>query len=317
MGTGIGRICERNRMKEKNEAYEQFVNEVTEAVRKAAGSEYSVIARQERKNNSVVLDGIMLQQGNERVAPNIYLNHYFSRYCSGESAEQIADQILLLCAEKRIEMTKLTEKLDFSKEYIRNHLYYRLVSRERNSELLQEIPHGLYLNLAVVYYWVVYEDGEQLGSIMMTLGQMERLGLTEDELMQLAKENTPKLFPLTTKRMEEVVGELIQRQVDFPVWVLSNEKGINGAACLMYPGVLEQLEEKMQGSFYVLPSSIHELIVIPGNAGLAERLCEMVYCINRTQVPEEDILSDAIYYYDAEEKDFHVVCENSDEKKGA
>ena len=284
-------------MEENNAAYEQFVNEVTEAVRRAAGTEYSVITRQERKNNAVLLDGVMLQRDKERVAPNIYLNHYYPKYCNGESIESIAEQIVSLCEEKREEINALAEKLDFSEEYIREHLYYRLVSRERNAELLQEVPHRLYLNLAIVYYWVVYEEEEQLGSIMMTGAQMERMGWSEEELMHIAETNTPRLFPVLSRGIEEVVGELLEQCQSFPMLVVSNDRGINGAACLMYPGVLEQLKKQMKGSFYILPSSIHELIVIPDNGTPPGRLCEMVYCINRTQLPQEDFLSDAVYFY--------------------
>ena len=306
-GQRQGLLCERNKMKEKNEAYEQFVNEVTEAIKKIAGEEYLIISRNERKNNSVVLDGVMLQRENERVAPNIYLNHYYPKYCNGESVQQIAEQIIQLCEEKREEILTLTAQLDFSPEYIGSHLYYRLISLERNEELLREIPYHLYLDLAVVYYWVVYEEGEQLGSIMMTLQQMERMGWTEADLMRMAEENTPLLFPAMTKGIEEIVGEMLLRNTSFPMLVLSNEKGINGATCLMYPGVLTELEEKMQGSYYVLPSSIHELIVIPAENASASRLCEMVYCINRTQLPEEDILSDTVYYHQYGEAGLQLI----------
>ena len=294
-------------MIEKNEAYEQFVSEVTEAIRSAAGDEYSVISRNERKNNSVVLDGIMLQRGNERVVPNIYLEYYYKKYCNGVSVQEIAEEIVALCEEKREEIIALAEKLDFSKEYIGNHLYYRLVSRDRNKELLQEVPHRLYLNLAVIYYWVVYEEGEQLGSIMMTYKQMRQMGWDEEELMRMAESNTPQLFPVSTKGIEEVVGELLANSSAFPMVVLSNEKGINGASCLMYPGMIQLLEEKMQGDFYVLPSSIHELIVIPDSGAQANRLCEMVYCINRTQLPEEDVLSDSVYFHSCKEEGFQVI----------
>lgn len=309
-------------MQENMEAYEQFVNEVTEAITVAAGTEYIVIPRRERRNNSVVLDGIMLQKGNERVAPNVYLNQYYPKYCSGENAERIAEQILVLCKEKREEILGLMEKLDFSPEYIREHLYYRLVGRERNAELLQEIPHRGYLNLAVIYYWIVYEAGEQIGSIMMTRRQMERFGWTEEELMQMAQQNTPRLFPPLTKGMDEIVGDLLAQQAELNMLVLSNEKGINGAACLLYPGVITMLEDAMKGSFYVLPSSIHELIVIPDNGTSAVHLCEMVYCINRTQLPQEDVLSDTIYYYSKETKELKVIdarekTEEKTEEKGA
>jgi len=303
-------------MQDNMEAYEQFVNEVTEAITIAAGTEYTVIPRRERRNNSVILDGIMLQRGNERVAPNVYLNQYYSRYCGGESAEQIAEQILEVCGEKREEILGLMQKLDFSPEYIKEHLCYRLVGRERNTELLQEIPYRNYLNLAVIYYWIVYEEGEQIGSIMMTRRQMEHFGWTEEELMQMAQQNTPRIFPPLMKGMDEIVGELLAHQAEINMLVLSNEKGINGAACLMYPGVLMMLEEAMHGSFYVLPSSIHELIVIPDNGTSAVSLCEMVYCINRTQLPQEDVLSDAVYHYSAESKELKVIdtIEKAEEK---
>ena len=294
-------------MQENTKAYEQFVNEVTEAIRRTAGEMYTVIPRKERKNNSVVLDGILLQRGNERVAPNIYLNHYYPQYCNGEDAEQIAAQILELCEEKKEEILELTQRLDFSPKYIGEHLYYRLIGREKNEELLREIPHRNYLNLAVVYYWVVYEEAEQIGSILMTLRQMERFGWTEEELMQMAQENTPRLFPALTKGMDEIVGDLLARQEKLQMLVLSNEKGINGASCLMYPGVLQKLEEAMKGSFYVLPSSIHELIVLPDNGASAVQLCEMVYCINRTHLPQEDVLSDTVYYYSEETKTLSTI----------
>lgn len=301
---------ERKVMQENKEAYEQFIEEVTEMLTAIAGDEYTVIPRKERKNNSVVLDGVMVQKGDDKVVPNVYLNHYYGRYCNGESIEQIAEDILALCEDKEVEIFNLIQKLDFSPEYIREHLYYRLIGKEKNEELLQEVPHRSYLNLAVVYYWIVYEEGEQLGSIMMTLRQMKRFGWTEEELQQMAKENTPRLFPALTKGMGEVIGEMLARQSDFPMLVLSNEKGINGAACLLYPGILQELSEQMQGSFYVLPSSVHELIVLPDTGTSAERLCEMVYCINRTQLPLEDVLSDAVYYYSNTTKELSLAAES-------
>lgn len=294
-------------MIDNKEVYEQFVSEITEEVRRIAGTDWLVVPRKERKNNSVILDGIMLQRENEKVAPNVYLHSYFAKYCEGESVAQLAEQIMELCNEKRDEMALLADKLDFSAEYIKEHLYYRLVNKDRNEELLQEVPHCLYLDLAVVYYWVVYEDGKQLGSIMMTYGQMERISLTEEELLESAIVNTPRLFPAIIKGMDEVVGKLMPKKVEFPMLVLSNEIGINGASCLMYPDVAEKVEEKLQGSFYVLPSSVHEVIAIPGNSAKTGHLCEMVYCINRTQLPEEDILSDNIYYYNADDKVLQLV----------
>ncbi len=82
------------------------------------------------------------------------------------------------------------------------------------------------------------------------------------------------------------------------MFVVSNVKGINGASCLIYPDVIKNLAEQLDADLYILPSSIHEIIVVKNNQKMDKNTFrEMVTDINRTQVPEEDILSDNVYFY--------------------
>lgn len=206
--------------------------------------------------------------------------------------------------------------LDFSKEFVRDNLYYRLVGREENSALLQEIPHRNYLNLALVYYWRVYEETEQIGSILMTRGQMEHYQWTEEELWRYAKINTPRLFPAEIRGIREVLGDLFLQDEELPMLILSNNRGVNGASCILYQGVLEELAEKLREDYYVLPSSVHEVIAVPDRQASQEQLYEMVCSINRTHLSKEEVLSDAVYFYSREAKELTLVGLYPEKKAG-
>ena len=83
-----------------------------------------------------------------------------------------------------------------------------------------------------------------------------------------------------------------------PMYVLTNQQKLYGAACMLYPGVLKAFSEENGQDFYVLPSSVHEVILIPAEPGTNEALLrEIVTEINRTQVAKDEVLADSIYYY--------------------
>lgn len=88
-----------------------------------------------------------------------------------------------------------------------------------------------------------------------------------------------------------------------PMRVLTNSKRVHGAACILYPGVLDEVAQETGGSFFILPSSVHEVIILPdaGN-GDGERLKEIIRMVNTTQVAPEEVLSDTLYRYDTAEK---------------
>ena len=87
------------------------------------------------------------------------------------------------------------------------------------------------------------------------------------------------------------------------MFVLSNQYRHFGAACILYNRVLEDIGNQLNENFYILPSSIHEVIILPeGFSPCEEDLNEMIIDINQTQVSEEEILSNHAYYYDRTER---------------
>ena len=82
------------------------------------------------------------------------------------------------------------------------------------------------------------------------------------------------------------------------MWIIGNERGINGAASMLYEDKLQKLANDMESDLYILPSSIHEVIAVSANMGEPEELAKLVEEINMSQVALEERLSNQVYHYD-------------------
>ena len=149
---------------------------------------------------------------------------------------------------------------------------------------------------------------------------LETMGVTPEQLFADAAEIAPKNNPAEIKGMSQLMAEMMGPETaqmlgialvdpeDEMMFVASNPNKLNGAAVLTYPGFLEQAAEQLGGDFYVLPSSIHEIILLPERGDMCPRELEnMVQEVNATQVAPEDKLSDNVYHYDSEAKAFELA----------
>ncbi|MDE6055174.1 MAG: hypothetical protein K2G55_15780 [Lachnospiraceae bacterium] len=81
--------------------------------------------------------------------------------------------------------------------------------------------------------------------------------------------------------------------------MLSNKYRIEGATCVLYPMLLADICDKLKSSFYIIPSSIHEVLILPtDNTEEGENIRAIIKKVNDTQVALEDILSYSLYYYE-------------------
>ena len=128
--------------------------------------------------------------------------------------------------------------------------------------------------------------------------------------MSNAVKNTPLLFPATFKAMKDVLGELMGYLVDdcdVPLWVLSNEQNVNGASAMGYENLLDKIAARLGTSFYVLPSSLHEVLICTSLEMPPAILRELVQMVNEDQVAESDFLSDEVFYYDYDNHSLSVA----------
>ncbi len=186
-------------------------------------------------------------------------------------------------------------------------IMYQLMNYERNRTLLEQIPHIRYLDMAIVFYYWKKEDDVMEGAYLISREEMKFWNYNLEDLERAAAYNTPRRLPVTFQPMEELIRELlgeetVQREDAekpwLPMYILTNQEKLFGASVMLYPQVLWAVSQSLQDDLYVLPSSIHECIIVPFSVKCSQKeLQEIVTDINKTQVPEEEILSDRVFIY--------------------
>mgnify|MGYP000083303884 FL=1 len=252
--------------------YRDFVEQVKEQIQDFLPEKFAdaaVEVNQIVKNNDCVLDGLMVRTEESNIAPTIYLNPYFEQIQDGAELDDVLAQI------------------------------------------------------ASVYQILMDKTGEGTATITITDNLMDGYGITLEELHDQALQNMDTLQPHSFKGMNETVAEMIavdiareqnvgmdeakemamQMMSDIPdtMYVLTNDTKVNGAAAILNDDIRQEIAEKV-GDFYMLPSSIHETLIIPKDAGMEfKELEQMVQEVNQTQVAPGERLSDHVYEYDAKE----------------
>jgi len=310
--------------------YNQFLEEVRAAVQERLGSNYKIRIQKITKNNGIVLDGLIIGEVSKSIAPTIYLNSYYMHFTHGMSLQEILEDIISAYKENDdVVLGNMRELLDFNN--LRDKVAFKLIQMEKNQELLKDVPYIEFLDLAVVFYLIldVHKEGQMTALIHNS--HMEPWGVDKDELYRLAMRNTPILLPPEIKTMKEIMcdilkgdleelemEEMVDDLLDFdsqkqPLYVLSNRKQINGAGCILYDGCLKNFADTQNSDIVILPSSLHETILVPDDGKLDYGdLQKTVGQINESEVPEEDVLSDSVYKYDRV-KDQIVILEEQKE----
>lgn len=292
---------------------DSFAWKVRDAAEKELGGEYRVELKQVRKNNGVLLYGLLILNNERNVIPTIYLEPFYAAYEDGIPFGEVLRRIVEVYRE---EMPGEDINMDFFRSFgsVRDRICYRLIRRLGNEALLEDIPHVEFLDLAICFYYAYSGRTLGEGTIRIHNSHMELWGVGIRELMKCAEENTPRLFPGKLSPMTEVLEEIMDvsgkmdLKQEIPLTVLTNERRVHGAACILYPGMLEKIAGRKGKSFYIIPSSIHEVILLEktGEETTAE-LKKMIYDVNRSHVAPEEVLSDHLYFYDRSQKNVKII----------
>ncbi len=253
------------------------------------------------KNNGKKYTGIAVTLKGERLSPNIYMDYYYSMYSGGTSLERILELISdeYKRAREKLKGFKDIEDLDSTE-----NIFLKIVNRDRNSEMLAECPYIEYQDLAITFRILVKHDDEGIASAVLKYREFNRLNMDIDKLYEIAKENTKRLMPPVLRRIADILydkfpdADIPSEQVD--LYILTNSIGVNGAVYMIYDDILRDFA-KEHGSFYILPSSIHELLLFPcDREEEREGLIEMVKEVNEYIVDDTEYLSDTVYFYNAD-----------------
>ena len=292
----------------------QFYTNLTETLKENLGTDWTIELHTDViLNNGTTHIALILYKNGEKLHPQIYLERFFEDYKRGKTMKEILQDVMTTYEEalKNINPDSLSGIEDW--EQVKGRLAFRLLSKERNKETLENYVYKEFLDLAAIVTFCAEIDEQGVKAIRVTHDLAERWKVSEEEILQAAEENTESLFPV---RMEPILDTLcrvadisrddlpeeVLAEEDSPqIMVLTNYLGVNGATVILYDSFLQQVYEKLGGKFIILPSSIHEVIVMPSaSAPHAADSQKMVEQINRSAVKEEEILSDSVYLYDGE-----------------
>lgn len=290
----------------------RFAQNVQEAVQKELGQGYKVTLKDISKNNGVTLSGMIITAEGQNIAPTIYLDSFHEAYEGGVSLDCIVEKILEVY---RTDTPSQSIDMEFFRDFekVKDRICYKLISREKNEELLSQIPHKEFLDLEICFYYAYQGEALGNGSILIFNTHLEMWDTSVEELFALAQENTPAIFPWECKTIQEVLRDIVKTEekeesdIGGPMKILGNSAHIYGAACILYPGVLEEIAQKEGRDFYILPSSVHEVILL--KAGDREDpllLKEMIREVNDTQVAPEEILSYQLYYFEHADNNIRI-----------
>lgn len=203
---------------------------------------------------------------------------------------------------------------------INKNIVFKLINKDRNADLLQQVPYREYLDLAIVFYIVLSKDGEALNCSPVTNELCKEWGVDVDVLMEAALENTPAILGLKIRGIlntilsyigdEEIQSSVDEPELDLPLYVVTNNYATYGASAFLYRDLLKAFAARKKSDVYVIPCSIHELIFIP----LAEcpeikpsEISNLIFDVNRNELEEGDFLSDNLYFYNCREDSVSIL----------
>ena len=279
-------------------------------------AEFQVV--QKNKNNGIQLVGVQVNLPERNASPIIYMEQFFDEIRQGEPVELVMNRIAS-CIEKSSQAPFMNCGIDLTNyDSLKEHLAIKLVNTQANRKMLQEMPHENMEDLSTICYVdFPVDSGEGKATMEVKNQHLSIWNVDSKELFQQARANTQSINTPILQSMDEMMlsifneerhsTNLLDESVEFGLrshdmlYALTNMEKQYGASMITQPEVLNKLNQLFPEGFYVLPSSVHEVLIVPDNGEVEpRRLGEMVREVNRAEVEREEVLSDRVYSYDKE-----------------
>ena len=252
------------------------------------------------KNNGVVRKAIVV--GESGTQPVFYIEQLYEKF--GNDVNAAADEIA-----SRLNKDRVLDDYSWISNWdiAKNRIVYSLVNQEMNEN--DGCPKIAYLDLYITFRVFVEDFGDgNIASVKITKELMECWGVSPIDLMDAAQKNTEELLPSAVSPLSSVLdsmpGQEQTKELPIPIFIVTNQIKVYGAAAMMYDGILERLAYMLQDDLAIIPSSVHEVLIIPKPSS-PETLKDMKSwpCqVNEAVLDKEYMLSDNIYLYERETK---------------
>ena len=320
--------------------FETFMESIKNHIKEYLPESYQdaqVTIREQQKLNNRYMGLTVIRPGDDRI-PTINLTDLYRQYYENPKFRitDVLEQISQIIQKEpeRFDVSRLTQY-----EEAKKHLFMRVSNIEENLQVLDNVPYVERADLAITFHIAVEENEAGRASAIVTNNMMENFGVTRNQLYEDALENSSFIAPVMIDNLGEVVGRMEIEEMEArgaseeeirkaeeriyvesqynPMFVVTNETLLYGGSAIFCPGVMDQLGEVLNGDFFILPSSVHETLVVPDDGRIScHELKAMVMAINEKEVAPEDRLADEVYHYDTRDHVFEKA-ESFTERKRA
>lgn len=274
------------------------------------------------KNNGVVKSALSFTPPEDGLARQIYLEGAYQEYCDNPSMENILTKAAQFIMDAMEETVVFNPAMVSDFQQAQDKIVLRVINKDSNQEQLQSIPFREMENTDLIAtFRMDVSLGDSDGSILVNHAMLESWGVDESDLYEKALQNTQQRNPFTLQSMENIMLEMmlgISAEVEpnqlpaqlepYMQYVLTNEDKRNGATCLLYPELLKEIGAAFDSNFFILPSSIHELILMKDTGEMsASELQRMVMEVNGAEVAPEEVLSNQVFSYDYRENSLSMA----------
>lgn len=297
--------------------YYGFLDEMVDklqAVQNPFSSQFRVKVKDVEKANGMSYRGIEVSDQQVGMGVTINMDKHYKMYLGGKSVDEIADLVQQQATdafEKRpdVDMSRLKDY-----ESLCSNVMMEAVSREKNAEYIQNIPHFDMADLSIIYRLNVGRDrNHDIGVVTVDNQLLSSMGVSQNQFQKDVFEQALTGEPPILKSLAEVMDMSFMGDDSEPeggLFLATNREALYGASVIAIPGFLDQAAEKLGGSFYILPSSVHEVLLLRNDEAVdVQELESMVQEINAAIVSPEEQLSDRVYHYDSQDKVFELASD--------
>lgn len=292
--------------------YEEFKELIREKAETEIGGRATIHTM--HKNNGVKLDALVIMTMECNISPSIYLNSFYKEYMECTNREGALEEIW--GEIKQTYFNNIPNEsidtdciLDFSR--VRGRIHMKIVNREKNKELLEQLAYIPYLDLAIVFTIAMIVEDCEMATITVRRDFMETWGVDESELWNIACENMAEDFEVISmyKLLEEYNVMAAKNCLDIDMYVMTNHSRVQGAVTMVQPGVMCKVAEELDAEkLIILPCSVHELILLNADNKIdTDFLNIKVREVNKNGVLPEEVLSDHVYIYDKESDEVKIA----------
>ena len=258
-------------------------------------------------------DRLMVSVGESKMSMAFRLKEIYRDVENGEDIDHAVFKIVNTIEDNiSVVKTKEADVKSFVTDYdkVKDHTYLRMIPGD--SPILKDTPHKMIEDMALVVniHLESFSDENGRSVVVVSKPLMDMYGIDEAQLFANAEKNSLANEPMVFTPLCDMIKNLIQAEklptpedVGIITYIATNKSGFQGAAVAGYPDFCEKAAETIGGSFYMLPSSVHEFILIKDDGTpKAKDLNKMVKNVNETVLEARDFLSDQCYHYDAKTK---------------